>query len=52
MIPNALDNRNAAAGKPAGLKVLAGSTVGVVGASVVEREVIRLLKLMQANVRV
>ena len=51
MIP-ALDNRNAATGKPAGLKVLAGSTVGVVGASVVGREVIRLLKLMQAKVRV
>jgi phosphoglycerate dehydrogenase-like enzyme len=51
MIPNAQANQAGPAGKPTGMKVLAGSTVGVVGASVVGKEMIRLLNLMQAHVR-
>ena len=52
VIPNALNNRTGPTPQPSGLKVLAGSTVGIVGASVVGRETIRLLKFMNANVRV
>ena len=51
MIPDIAANRAGGSGKPAGLKVLAGSVVGIVGASVVGREVARLLQLMQARVR-
>lgn len=52
MLPDAAANRHGPAGKPAGLKVLAGSNVGVVGAGVVGREVIALLRRFGALVRI
>lgn len=44
VFPNAAANRAGPAGKPAGLRLLWGSTVGVVGASEVGKRVISLLQ--------
>lgn len=41
---NAAENRSALAAHPPGLRVLMGSTIGVVGASLIGRRVIRLLQ--------
>lgn len=49
---NAAANRLGPTGKPPGIKILAGSRVGIVGASVVGRELARLLVMMKAKVRV